>query len=109
VRSIHSFRAVFEGFLPRQTKAKREIFTRYISEPYTLVFFESAPRALETLKLCAEVLGAARECVMIREATKAFEEIRRTRLDQLVADISERDALKGEITIVVAPPHSSST
>ena len=54
----------------------------------------------------AEILGS-RDAVIARELTKRFERIARGTLENLAAQIETTPRLKGEVTIVVAPPQGA--
>jgi 16S rRNA (cytidine1402-2'-O)-methyltransferase len=71
--------------------------------PVTLVFFETAPRLIDSLRDLEAVLGD-RPAAVARELTKLFEEVRRDRLSALAAHYETAGAPKGEIVIVVGPP-----
>ena len=74
----------------------------------TLIFFESGPRLAESLRQMAEVLGT-RSAAVAREMTKLHEEVRRGTLAELAAHYAERPAPKGEVTLLVSPPHDAET
>src|SRR6185503_18713850 len=69
----------------------------------TLVFFETAPRLLDSLRDLHAVLGD-RKAAVARELTKLFEEVRRDRLSALIAHYEMTGAPKGEIVVVIGPP-----
>ena len=100
---LPSDRFLFGGFLPPKAKARREAISEAARAPVTLIFFETAPRLVESLRDLAAVLGDRRAAVA-RELTKLFEEVRRERLSALVAHYEEAGPPKGEIVIVVGPP-----
>jgi 16S rRNA (cytidine1402-2'-O)-methyltransferase len=90
-------RFAFEGFLPRRAGARRTRLRELAADPRTLVFFES-PRRLKTfLEEAAEALGDRRAAV-VRELTKAHQEVRRALLSELAGGLGE---VKGEVTVVV--------
>ena len=94
---------MFAGFLPAKAGQRRSRLEALASVPATLVFFESPRRLADTLKAMAETLGA-RQAIVARELTKAFEEVRRGMLTELAAQYGEAGAPKGEVVICVAPP-----
>ena len=71
--------------------------------PATLILFESPHRITAALADMAEVLGP-RPAALCRELTKLHEEVIRLPLDRLAEEIAGRDGVKGEITLVIAPP-----
>jgi len=91
----------FDGFLPKK-KGKREKRLAALADlTATLVFFESPQRITETLSELIELLGD-REGVVCREMTKPYEEFVRGRLSEILNVLNQRQAVKGEITLVVA-------
>ena len=66
---------LFAGFLPARAGARSRRLQALAGVPATLVFFESPRRLAASLQAMAEVLGA-RDVVVARELTKAFEEVR---------------------------------
>lgn len=91
----------FLGFPPRTRKKRLELFGRVKHYPETLVFYESPGRLLGTLEDMKEVLGDREACVS-REITKIHEEHLRSSLSGILEELSGREAIKGEVTIVVS-------
>jgi 16S rRNA (cytidine1402-2'-O)-methyltransferase len=100
---LPSDRFLFGGFLAPKSKARRDAIAEAARAPVTLVFFETAPRLVESLKDLLAVLGD-RPAAVARELTKLFEEVRRDRLSALIAHYEAAGAPKGEIVIVIGPP-----
>jgi 16S rRNA (cytidine1402-2'-O)-methyltransferase len=75
-----------------------------------LIFYEAPHRILETLEAIERALGP-RPVVVARELTKIHEEFVRGTAGEVRAALAVRDALKGEITLLVgkaaAPPADS--
>jgi 16S rRNA (cytidine1402-2'-O)-methyltransferase len=90
---------VFEGFLPRGRAQRRRTLEGLKKERRTMVFFESPRRLSSTLADMAEILGERRGAV-VRELTKAFQEIKRGLLTEL-RSWAQQSEIKGEVTIVV--------
>jgi 16S rRNA (cytidine1402-2'-O)-methyltransferase len=67
------------------------------------VLFETAPRLAKSLADMADLLGA-REAAICKELTKLHETVTRGLLDALAVELAERETLKGEFVVVVAPP-----
>jgi 16S rRNA (cytidine1402-2'-O)-methyltransferase len=87
----------FGGFLPRQSKQRREQAGALKGLKATLVFYESPHRVRECLQDLAQALGPRPACLG-RELTKLHEEFVRGTLEELaVAGFAER----GEFTLVV--------
>lgn len=97
---------LFLGFLAAKASAARRMLAPVLAAEQaglaaTLVLYEAPQRLAATLALLAELLGA-RAAVVVRELTKRFEEVRRGSLPELAHHYAGR-AVKGEITLVIAP------
>lgn len=90
----------FIGFLPRQSKARKEQITLWQTRLETLILFEAPHRLLETLKDLLAVLGN-REASVCRELTKLYEQVHRGSLEQQI-DYFTQQAPRGEMTLVIA-------
>lgn len=108
VAGLPTERFLFAGFSPVRAAARRRFYAELAALPATLVIMEAPHRLIASLADMAEVFGA-REAVVARELTKMFEEVRRGRLDELAREYRAREAVKGEVTIVVAPPSAPTT
>jgi 16S rRNA (cytidine1402-2'-O)-methyltransferase len=93
-----SFR--FCGFLPPKSSQRRKTLEALKHESCTLVFYEAPHRVLETLEDIAAVLPA-RAVVIARELTKLHEEFLRGSAAELLATLSARPSVKGEITLLI--------
>lgn len=91
----------FAGFLPTADGARRKILKRWKDVAAPVIFFETGPRLLKTLKAMREELGD-REIAVAREMTKMFEEVKRGSVSELMQYYAEPP--KGEIVLVVGPP-----
>ncbi len=96
-------RFLFEGFLPAKAGARGKRLAELAQQSCTLVFYEAPHRILDTLEALVSEFGAAREAVLVREVTKAFETIHRAPLAELrewvAADSNQQ---RGEIVLLVA-------
>lgn len=99
-------RYLFEGFLPREPERRRARVAGWRNWPGPVVFFEAPHRLAETLADVARLLPDA-YLVVARELTKRFEEIRRGRVAELVAELTARPP-RGEYTLVLMPPRAAS-
>ena len=90
-------RFLFYGFLNTKKSQMIKELTELKNIKYTLVFYESPYRILDTLKTIKEVFGN-RKASIVREISKLYEEIIRDDIDNL---IEKCDKIKGEIVIVV--------
>jgi 16S rRNA (cytidine1402-2'-O)-methyltransferase len=100
---LPSDRFMFCGFLPEKQGERRRVLESLKKVPATLIFFDSAHRITASLADIAEVLGQ-RDVAVTRELTKLFEEAIRGDAAMVQAELAGRDSIKGEITLVVAPP-----
>lgn len=95
-------RFAFEGFPPARAPARRAAFEAVVTEPRTLVYYESAHRIVDSLADMAAVFGGERDAVVARELTKAFETFHHGTLAALhariAADANER---RGEFVVLV--------
>jgi 16S rRNA (cytidine1402-2'-O)-methyltransferase len=101
VSGLPSDRFCFEGFAPRRPGERRARFAALTAEQRTLVFFEAPHRLAATLADLAAAFGPQRAGAVCRELTKTYEQVRRGGLAEL-ADWAQREAPRGEITLVVA-------
>ncbi len=71
---IESSTFTFVGFLPPQTKARREQLDHWLSKSSATVFYEAPHRIKEFLQDIAQRIESQRRVVIGRELTKKFEE-----------------------------------
>lgn len=94
-------RFVFLGFPDRKGRGRAEVMQRVAGSAETVVLFESPNRIGRLLVDLREACGNDRRAAVARELTKLHEEIRRGTLGEL-SDYYDQQAVKGEITVVVA-------
>ena len=90
----------FAGFLPAKTAQRTKLLEALREEQATLIFFEAPHRVAEALEAIGQVLGG-RPVVVARELTKLHEEFLRGTAGEIRAALEAREAVKGEITILV--------
>jgi 16S rRNA (cytidine1402-2'-O)-methyltransferase len=90
----------FAGFLPPKPGQRLKALEALAGERATLVFYEAPHRVLEALEAIEQALGP-RPVVIARELTKLHEEFLRGTPADLRAQLAEREAIKGEITLLV--------
>ncbi|MGA8286622.1 MAG: 16S rRNA (cytidine(1402)-2'-O)-methyltransferase [Candidatus Sulfotelmatobacter sp.] len=100
-----SFR--FSGFLPAKRGERRAALESIRTSPRTQVFYEAPHRIIEALVDVCEVLGNARHVVIAREVTKLHEEFLRGRAGEILEALQARDAVKGEITLLIGKAEES--
>lgn len=100
VSGLPTDRFSFEGFLPRKSGERKKFFTELLSEPRTMVFFESPHRIKDSISDAVSVFGQDRKATVSRELTKKFEETVRGSLAELLtwAEVEPR----GELVLVIA-------
>lgn len=94
----------FAGFPPPKGGKRRTFYRKLAALPHTLVIFESPHRALASLADAVTELGGERPAALARELTKLHEEVVRATLSEILAELSRRPAIKGELVLVVGPP-----
>jgi len=94
-----SFR--FSGFLPAKRGERRTVLESIKSSPRTQAFYEAPHRIVEAIEDVVEVLGQERHVVVAREVTKIHEEFLRGRASEVLASLKAREAVKGEITLLI--------
>lgn len=93
----------FGGFLPRKQAAHSKLLQSLRALDAALVFYESPHRVAASVEGIAAEYGS-RPVALCRELTKLHEEVLRLPADQLAAELAGREAVKGEIALVIAPP-----
>lgn len=104
---LDSYTFTFVGFVPPNTKARREALARYAGREDAFVLYEAPHRLKELLTDLAEALAPERRVVVAREITKKFESFSAMRAGDLAAWAQTHEA-RGEYAIVVdmAPARS---
>jgi 16S rRNA (cytidine1402-2'-O)-methyltransferase len=95
-------RWVFEGFLPRSGRDRRERLARIASDDRGCVVFEAPGRVAVTLRDLAAACGEDRPAAVCRELTKLHEQIVRGPLGDLAESVAEGSIPeRGEFVLVV--------
>lgn len=89
----------FAGFLPKTKEGKLKIFKSLSSLKATLIFYETAPRLLQTLETALEALGD-RQANVARELTKLYQESNTAPLSELIEHYTLAPP-KGEIVLSI--------
>lgn len=93
----------FLGFPPPKPGKRRNFYRRYADLDHTLVCYESPHRVVASLA-DAEVELGDRPAAVCRELTKLHEEVLRGPLSALAAELASREAVKGELVLVMGRP-----
>jgi 16S rRNA (cytidine1402-2'-O)-methyltransferase len=99
-------RFTFVGFLPTKSGERKKLLAEFAGVKSTLVTFESPHRIVDALDDLAATLGNRRVAVT-RELTKLHEEVLRGTALEVHDILKSRPSVKGEITLVIAPPDAS--
>ncbi len=92
---------VFEGFLPHK-KGRQTRLKLLSEEPRTIIFYESPMRLIKTLEQFKEYFGQDRLVSVSRELSKLYEETINGTLEEVLAALTKKGEVKGEIVIVLA-------
>ncbi len=92
-------RFFFCGFLPAKAAKRRQMLATLADIEATMVFYESPVRLAAALQDMSVCLGD-RPVAVCRELTKAFEEITRGTVRDLIRRLSGK-TVKGEVTLIV--------
>ena len=100
-------RFFFEGFLPAKTLARTQRLEVLHALGTTVILYESPHRALKTLADIIKVFGPGHPLCIGRELTKKHEEYIRSGAQDALNTLSEREKLRGEFVIILAPVDAS--
>jgi 16S rRNA (cytidine1402-2'-O)-methyltransferase len=104
---LHAGEFLFMGFLPEKAGARRTRLEDLAAEAATsqtvrtLIFYEAPHRILDTLADLEAVWGPNLRVVVARELTKIHEEFLRGTVAEARRELSARDRIRGEITLLV--------
>ena len=90
---------VFEGFMPMNTRRRKERLELIAEEPRTMIFYEAPHKLLSTLKDLYKKVGNRKIC-LVRELTKLHEERIYEDLETIITKIDE-EGIKGEIVFIL--------
>ncbi len=93
-------RFVFLGFLPRKKGARKRLLNTYVEIGVSLVLFESPYRVTKLMVEIGEIFGQVR-CALVREMTKAHEEVIRGSPSELLNWLQALPKIRGEYTVVI--------
>ena len=90
----------FEGFLPVETKERKQRIAAVAAIPYTTILYEAPHRLLRTLRDLTEAGMGDRKMSACRELTKKYEEVVRGTVEDLVSHFEEIPP-KGEFVLIM--------
>jgi 16S rRNA (cytidine1402-2'-O)-methyltransferase len=93
-------RFYFAGFLPARHAQRQRVLEELTFVRSTLIFYEAPHRILDALAGMTNVLGNRKGC-LARELTKVHEEWIFGTLTEIREALAVRDAIRGEITLIV--------
>ncbi len=96
-KPAHKF--IFEGFLPNKPISRRNRLKELAKLDYTIIFYESCHRILDTLSAIQEIFPD-KEVAICRELTKKFEEIIRAKPETIIEHLKSH-SYKGEFVVVI--------
>jgi 16S rRNA (cytidine1402-2'-O)-methyltransferase len=99
ISGLPTDRFAFEGFVPRRRGPRRTRLEELSGDSRTVVLFESPRRLGALLADAADVLGD-RSAAVIRELTKAHQEVARGTLTELAVRYRD-EAPRGEVVVVI--------
>lgn len=89
----------FEGFLPSNKKARKEVIQRLENDTRTYIIYEAPHHLLQTLKEIYEQIGN-RHISIVKELTKKYENVLKTNLLEAI-QYFEDNTPKGEYVLVI--------
>ena len=100
ISGLPTDRFVFEGFVPRSGRERKERLAVLATESRTTVFYESPQRIRKTLADLAAIAGPERSVSVSRELTKKFETTWRGTLGGAVEHFASEEP-RGEFVVVL--------
>lgn len=91
----------FLGFLPSKEGQRAKTIEGVRNSTRTLIFYEAPHRLIDTLQETVQILGPERPVVVAREVTKLHEEFVRGTATEVLAQLKQREEVKGEITLLI--------
>lgn len=90
---------LYLGYLPHKSSERHHRLNEISEQPFTLIFFETPHRIMESLEDIRSTLGNRRICVA-REMTKLYEEYWRGDISGAIEYFKAKEA-RGEFTLVI--------
>ncbi len=93
---------LFLGFLPARSGERKSLLESFARDQSTLIFYEAPHRILDALADVETVMGPSRPIVVARELTKLHEEFLRGTVNEVRANLANRERQRGEIVLLIA-------
>ena len=90
---------VFEGFIPMNSRKRKERLEKIKKETRTIIFYEAPHKLLGLLKDLYKNVGDRQVCIL-REITKLHEQRIYTNISEMIQNIEE-NGIKGEIVLIM--------
>jgi 16S rRNA (cytidine1402-2'-O)-methyltransferase len=104
VAGLDNSRFVFEGFIPRDGRVRRELLSSWRSASHAVVLFEAANRMVDTVDEMIAAIGGERRLLVARELTKLHEQVLRACLAEVRHALASGTVpLLGEFVLVLEP------
>lgn len=100
VSGLPTDRFIYLGYLPRKAGERQRAIQDVKSLSYTLIFFETPHRMLESLQDLQDILGD-RQIAVAGELTKMFEEVFRGKISEAKIHFQGHPA-RGEYTLIIS-------
>lgn len=107
ISGLPADRFCFEGFLPRQGRARQDRLLAIADSKSTTVIYESPLRVRDTLQDLLVACGPDRLVSVVRELTKLYEEVWRGTLRDATQRLEASD--RGEHVVIIAPAPDQTT
>ena len=100
IAGISCSQFIFAGFLPEKTQAKIT-FLQEMPSNFSIIFFETANRLLDSLQIILQILGD-RIIAVAKELTKIHEQIKIGKVSEVLIYFQQNpDKIKGEIVLLL--------
>ncbi len=102
---LNAERFAFHGFLPSKEGTRRTVLEALRAEPVaalsTAIFYETPHRILAALADIVAVFGPTQRIALARELTKLHEEFLRGTAAEVLATLSSRPSIRGEMVLLL--------
>ncbi len=89
------------GFLPSKEGQRAKVLEQVRNSTRTIIFYEAPHRLVASVEEIVQILGPERPVVVAREVTKLHEEFIRGTAAEVLAQLKQREEVRGEITLLI--------